>query len=104
MIIVTTNNIPEKNIKKTIGLVKGSTVRTKNFVNDISAAFKNLAGGELIEYNEMLTEARKIAIGRMVEEAESLGANAIVGFRLSSSSIMSSAAEIIAYGTAVFVE
>ena len=104
MIIVTTNNISEKNIKKTIGLVKGSTVRTKNFLNDISAAFKNLGSGELVEYNEMLTEARKIAIGRMVEEAESLGANAIVGFRLSSSSIMSSPAEIIAYGTAVFVE
>lgn len=104
MLIVTTDYIHDKKIIKTIGLVKGSTIRTKDVFNDFSAVFKNLVGGELAEYNEMLIEARKIAIGRMVEEAESLGANAIVGLKITSSSIMNSAAEMVAYGTAVVIE
>ncbi|MGL5329871.1 MAG: YbjQ family protein [Peptostreptococcaceae bacterium] len=104
MLIVTTDSIPGKNIINTLGLVKGSTVRTKHLGKDISAAFKNLAGGEVKEYNEMMIEARQIAIGRMAEEAESIGANAIVGVRLQSASVMNGAAEMVAYGTAVVVE
>lgn len=83
--------------------MKGSTVRSKNIGRDIGASFKNLVGGELIGYNEMLTEARQIAIGRMVEDAKAQGANAIVGLRLMSSSVMAGAAEMVAYGTAVVI-
>lgn len=104
MLVVTTDSVPGKNILNTIGLVKGSTVRTKHVGKDITAAFKNLAGGEVKEYNEMMTEARQIAIGRMVEEAQVLGANAIVAVRLQSASVMNGAAEMVAYGTAVVVE
>jgi len=103
MIIVTTDNIQGKEIKEVIGLTKGSTVRCKNVGRDIMASFKNLVGGELEGYNEMLTDARQIAIGRMVDEAESKGANAIVGFRLMSSAVAQGAAEMVAYGTAVIV-
>lgn len=101
MIIVTTETIANKEIIETIGFVKGSTVRSKNIGKDILSGFKGLVGGELSEYNVMLTEARKIAIARMVEEAESLNADAIVGFKLMSSSVMQGAAEMVAYGTAV---
>lgn len=83
--------------------MKGSTVRSKNIGRDIGASFKNLVGGELIGYNEMLTEARQIAIGRMVEDAKAQGANAIVGLRLMSSSVMAGAAEMVAYGTAIVI-
>ena len=103
MLIVTTENIVGKEILEVKGLVRGSTVRSKNLGNDIAAACKNLAGGELNSYNDMLTEARQIAIGRMVEDAEAKGANAIVGMRLMSSSVMSGAAEMVAYGTAVVI-
>lgn len=101
MIIVTTETISNKDIVETIGLVKGSTIRSKNFGKDILSGFKSMVGGELVEYNQMLEEARKIAISRMVEEAESKGADAIVGFRLMSSAVMQGAAEMVAYGTAV---
>lgn len=103
MFIVTTDQIPGKEIIEVKGLVKGSTVRSKNIGRDIGASFKNLVGGELIGYNEMLTEARQIAIGRMVEDAKAQGANAIVGLRLMSSSVMAGAAEMVAYGTAVVI-
>ncbi len=103
MFIVTTDQIPGKEIIEVKGLVKGSTVRSKNIGRDIGASFKNLVGGELTGYNEMLTEARQIAIGRMVEDAKAQGANAIVGLRLMSSSVMAGAAEMIAYGTAVVI-
>ncbi|MDO4927006.1 MAG: heavy metal-binding domain-containing protein [Turicibacter sp.] len=95
--------MPAKEIIEVKGLVKGSTVRSKNIGRDIGASFKNLVGGELIGYNEMLTEARQIAIGRMVEDAKAQGANAIVGLRLMSSSVMAGAAEMVAYGTAVVI-
>ena len=101
MLILTTDTVPGKNIKEVIGLVKGSTIRAKHIGKDIGASFKQIVGGELTGYDEMLTEARKIAIARMVEEAESQGANAIIGFRLTSASVMQGAAEVIAYGTAV---
>ena len=104
MIILTIENVPGKEIKEVKGLVKGSTVRCKNIGRDIGASFKNLVGGEMSGYNDMLTEARKIAIGRMVEEAEAMGANAIIGMKLMSSAVAAGAAEMVAYGTAVVVE
>ncbi|MBE6063255.1 MAG: heavy metal-binding domain-containing protein [Clostridium butyricum] len=103
MIIVTTDSIPGKEIIEVIGYVKGSTVRCKNIGRDLMAGFKNIIGGEMNGYNEMLIEARQIAIERMIAEAESKGANAIVGMRLMSSEIIQGAAEMVAYGTAVRV-
>ncbi|GAA0682437.1 MULTISPECIES: heavy metal-binding domain-containing protein [Clostridium] len=103
MLIVTTDNIPGKEIVEVIGLTKGSTVRCKNIGRDIGASFKNLVGGEMTGYNEMLIEARQIAIGRMVDDATAQGANAIVCMRLASSAIAAGAAEIVAYGTAVVI-
>ena len=104
MLMVTTDSVPGKQIVEVKGLVKGSTVRSKHIGKDISASFKTIVGGELNGYNEMLIEARQIAIGRMVEDAEVQGANAIVGLRLMSSSVMAGAAEMVAYGTAVVVK
>lgn len=104
MIILTIENVPGKEIKEVKGLVKGSTVRCKNIGRDITASFKNLVGGEMSGYNDMLTEARQIAIGRMVDEAEAMGANAVIGMKLMSSAIAAGAAEMVAYGTAVVVE
>lgn len=104
MIILTIENVPGKEIKEVKGLVKGSTVRCKNIGRDITASFKNLVGGEMSGYNDMLTESRQIAIGRMVDEAEAMGANAIIGMKLMSSAIAVGAAEMVAYGTAVVVE
>lgn len=103
MLIVTTKSIPGKEIIEVKGLVRGSTVRSKNVGKDIGASFKSLVGGELSGYNEMLTEARQIAIGRMVEDAQAQGANAIIGMRLMSSAVMAGAAEMVAYGTAVVI-
>ena len=104
MIILTIENVPGKEIKEVKGLVKGSTVRCKNIGRDITDSFKNLVGGEMSGYNDMLTEARQIAIGRMVDEAEAIGANAIIGMKLMSSAVAAGAAEMVAYGTAVVVE
>ena len=100
MLIVTIDQIPGKNIQA-LGVVRGSTVQSKNFGRDILAAFRTLVGGEISDYAEMLTEARQIATGRMVQQAEELGADAIVGMRYASASVMQGAAECIAYGTAV---
>lgn len=104
MIIVTTESVPGKETKEYKGFVKGSTVQSKHIGKDIMAGLKTIVGGELKEYTEMLDEAREKAIGRMVEEAKSKGANAIVCIRLESSAVMQNASEIIAYGTAVTVE
>ena len=100
MLIVTIDHIPGKNFE-VLGAVRGSTVRTKNFGKDIMAGFRTLVGGEVADYTEMLAEARQIATGRMVQQAEELGADAIVGMRYASASVMQGAAECIAYGTAV---
>ena len=100
MILVTTDGIAGKEIE-VIGLVKGSTIQTVNAVRDIGAGLKTLVGGELTKYNEMMSKARALATKRMVEEAEGLGADAIVCVRYSSASVMQSAAEVMAYGTAV---
>ena len=100
MILTTTENIAGRELE-TLGLVKGSTVQTVNAIKDIGAGLKTLVGGELTKYNEMMNDARALATKRMVEEAEHLGADAVVCVRYASSSIMQSAAEVMAYGTAV---
>ncbi|MCM3567923.1 YbjQ family protein [Neobacillus mesonae] len=104
MILVTTDSISGKEIKDVIGMVKGSTVQSKHIGKDFMAGLKTIVGGEIKEYTDMLNDAREKAIERMMEEAENAGANAIVGMRLQSSSVMQGASEIIAYGTAVWVE
>ncbi len=101
MILVNTNNIVGKEIVQTLGLVKGSTIRAKHIGKDIAAAFRQLVGGELKEYGEMIEEARKIATAKMVEDAKKLGADAIINLRFSTSAVMQGAAEILVYGTAV---
>ena len=100
MILVNTDYISGKELEM-LGIVKGSTIQTVNAFKDIGAGLKTLIGGELTKYNEMMDKARKIATDRMIAEAEQMGADAIVCFRYSTSSIMQSAAEIMAYGTAV---
>ena len=100
MILTTTETINGKELE-VLGLVKGSTIQTVNAIRDIGAGFKTLVGGELKRYNEMMDKARNLATERMIQEAESLGADAIVCVRFSSASVMQSAAEIMAYGTAV---
>ena len=101
MIIVTTDNIPGKTIEEVIGIVKGETVHSKHAGKDIMAGFKNLVGGELKSYTEMISDARRIATERMIADAEKIGADAIVGVRYGSSAITQGAAEMLAYGTAV---
>ncbi len=100
MILVNTDYIPGKELEM-LGLVKGSTIQSKNIGRDITQGLKTLIGGELKSYNEMMNEARALATKRMVKEAESLGADAIINIRYSSSSVMQGAAEILVYGTAV---
>ncbi len=104
MIITTSAQIEGKTIAKTVGLVKGSTIRARHLGKDIMAGLRGMVGGEITEYTKMMAEAREQAIQRMVEDAEKQGANAIVGMRFTTSMIMSSASEILAYGTAVVVE
>lgn len=104
MIIVTTESVPGKNIVDLKGFVKGSTVQSKHIGKDLLAGLKTIVGGEIKEYSEMMKEARQKAIGRMVEDAKSKGANAVICVRLETSSVMTNASEIIAYGTAVTVE
>jgi uncharacterized protein YbjQ (UPF0145 family) len=100
MILVNTDYISGKELE-TVGLVKGSTIQSKNVGRDITQAIKSLIGGELKAYNEMMNEARALATKRMVEDAEKLGADGIVNIRYASSAVMQNAAEVIAYGTAV---
>lgn len=100
MILVNTDYITGKELEM-LGIVKGSTIQSKNLGRDISQGFKTLIGGELKAYNEMMNEARALATKRMVEEATALGADAVVNIRYASSAIMQGAAEVIAYGTAV---
>ncbi len=100
MILVNTDYISGKELEM-LSIVKGSTIHSKHLGKDISQAFKTMVGGELKAYTEMMNEARAIATKRMVEEAETLGADAIVNIRYASSAIMQGAAEVIAYGTAV---
>ncbi len=104
MTLVSIDTIPGREFE-VLGIVKGTIVQTKNFGKDFMAGMKTLVGGEIAGYTEMLTEARQIATKRMVDEAEAISADAIVGVRYGSSQIMQGAAEVIAYGTAVrFIE
>lgn len=100
MILVNTDYVTGKELEM-LGLVKGSTIQSRNVGRDITQSFKTLVGGELKAYNEMMNNARALATKRMVEEAEGLGADAIVNIRYASSAIMQGAAEVMAYGTAV---
>lgn len=100
MILVNTDYITGKKLEM-LGLVRGSTIQSKNIGRDITQSFKNLVGGELKAYNEMMNEARALATKRMVDEAEQMGADAVVNIRYTSAAVMQGAAEVIAYGTAV---
>ena len=101
MLIVSTEEILGKKIEESLGIVKGEIVQSKNIGRDFMAGMKTLVGGEIAGYTEMIREARQIATKRMVDEAEKLGADAILGVRYGSSAIMQGAAEMIVYGTAV---
>ena len=104
MIITTSAQIEGKNITRTIGLVKGSTIRARHLGRDIMAGFRGMVGGEITEYTKMMAEAREEAIQRMIEDATSQGANAVVGMRFTTSMVMQNASEILAYGTGVVTE
>jgi uncharacterized protein YbjQ (UPF0145 family) len=101
MIVSTVGYVPGYEIEETLGVVMGNTVRAKNFGRDFAAGLKSLVGGEISGYTEMLTESRNIAYERMVKNAEDLGADAIIGMRFTTSSVMQGAAELLAFGTAV---
>ncbi len=104
MIVTTTLEIPGHRVVKTLGLVRGNTIRARHLGRDILAMLRNLAGGEIHEYTKMLAEAREQAIDRMLEEAEALGANAVLAVRFQTSMVMTGAAEMLCYGTAVVLE
>jgi uncharacterized protein YbjQ (UPF0145 family) len=101
MIITSSNNIAGEKIEKTLGLVRGNTIKAKHIGKDILAGLRNIVGGEIKEYTQAFTEARETAIERMTKEAEEMGADAIVSVRFTTSQIMSGAAELMVYGTAV---
>ncbi|WP_298492295.1 YbjQ family protein [uncultured Maritimibacter sp.] len=101
MIVVTTDSLPGREIAQTLGLVRGSTVRAKHIGSDIVASLRNLVGGEVREYAALLAGAREQALDRMIAEARTMGADAVVGARLETSTIAQGASEILAYGTAV---
>ena len=100
MLLVNIDYVPDKELE-VLGIVKGTMIQSKHLGNDIANSFKTLVGGELTSYTEMMNEARELATSRMVQEAEALGADAIVNIRFVSSSVMQGAAEVVAYGTAV---
>ncbi|MEM7281999.1 MAG: YbjQ family protein [Pseudomonadota bacterium] len=104
MIVVTSETIPGKRISKTLGLVRGNTIRARHIGKDIMAGLRSIVGGEIHEYAKLIAEAREQSIDRMVREAEQLGANAIVASRFTTSVIMGGAAELLAVGTAVVLE
>ena len=101
MIVVTTHEVAGSDITEVLGMVRGSSIRTRHVGRDVIAAFRNIAGGEVPEYTKMLAEAREQAIDRMIEEAQALNADAIVSVRFQTSMVMKGAAEMLCYGTAV---
>lgn len=101
MILVNTETIPGKNIKSTLGLVRGNTIRARHVGRDIIAGLRSIVGGEIVEYTKLIAEAREQAIDRMIKEAEELNADAVVNVRFTTSVIMGGAAELLSYGTAV---
>ncbi len=104
IIVTTTHTIAGKRIKRTIGLVKGNTIRARHIGHDLMAGLKNMVGGEIGDYTKMIAECREEALDRMMAEATANGANAVVGVRFATSEMMEHAAELLAYGTAVVVE
>ena len=104
MTVVTTPNVPGKTVVRTLGLVRGNTIRARHVGKDIMAARRNLVGGEVTEYAKLLAESREQALDRMVEQAEALDANAVIGRQFQTSGVRGGAAEMMAYGTAVVVE
>lgn len=104
MILCSTDTVPGKKIVEVFGLVRGNTIRARNVGKDIMAAFKHIAGGEISDYTKMMAETREQALDRLAEDAEALGANAIVGLRFTTTSMMQGAAEFLVYGTAVRFE
>ena len=104
MLMSTTETIEGKKIVKHLGLVKGNTIRARHLGRDIMAGLRNIVGGEISDYTKMMAESREQSLDRMIEDAQNLGANAIVGVKFATSMVMQSASEILAYGTAVVVE
>ena len=104
MIVVTSEYIAGKTIVKTLGLVRGNTIRARHLGRDIMAGLRNIVGGEITDYTKMLAEAREQALDRMKEDARRVGANAVISMRFSTSAVMGGAAELVAYGTGVVVE
>ena len=104
MLVVTSPEIPEKKIVKTLGIVKGNTIRARHIGKDILAVFKNIVGGEIQEYTKLMAESREQAIDRMIESAEQMGANAIISTNTTTSVISQGAAELLVLGTAVVIE
>ena len=104
MIITTSDQVEGKRVVKTIGMVRGNTIRARHIGRDIMAWLRGVVGGEIVEYTKMMAESREQAVQRMVEDAEKQGANAIIGMRFATSMIMTSASEILAYGTGVVLE
>ena len=104
MLVTTTHDIAGKRIVKTIGLVRGNTIRARHVGRDFMAGLKNMIGGEISEYTKMIAECREEALDRMIAQAVENGANAVVGVRFATSELMEHAAELLAYGTAVVIE
>jgi uncharacterized protein YbjQ (UPF0145 family) len=104
MIIATSSTIAGKKVKKTLGLVKGNTIRARHLGRDIGAMFRNLVGGEVCEYTKLMGEAREQALDRMADDAKRLGADAILDVRFSTAGVMQGCAELLAFGTAVMLE
>ncbi len=104
ILVVTTEGVPGKKVVKSLGLVRGSSVRARHLGRDITAVFRNIVGGEVPEYTQLMAQSREHALERMKEAAGKLGANAVVGARFMTSMVMSGAAEMLADGTAVVVE
>ena len=104
MIVVTTPEVAGRRVTRVLGLVRGNTIRARHLGHDVTALLRNVAGGEVHEYTKMMAESREQAIDRMVEEAEALGADAVVAVRFQTSMVMKGAAEMLCYGTAVQLE
>lgn len=104
MIVVNTETIAGKKVKKTLGLVRGNTIKTRWVGKDILAGLRHMVGGELVEYTEMFDDARETALTRMIEGADKLNADAVISVRFATSQVMQGAAELLAYGTAVKLE
>ena len=104
MIITTSENIEGKKVARTIGLVRGSTIRARHLGRDIMAGLRGVVGGEITEYTKMMAEAREQALQRLTEDAQSQGANAVIALRFTTSMVMQNAAEVLAYGTGVVLE